>query len=100
MAVLDEVLCNVEYQPDGSTNSMFKQYMNNPKGFAFWRKIRMQYPDKKSRVFVDCVHYVSSSIISKNKRFISESPKKGLTILATPFGALLTAYIKRKVKQS
>lgn len=97
MAVLDEVLCNVEYQPDGSTNSMLKQYLNNPKGFAFWRKVRMQYPDNKYRIFVDCIHYVSSSMISKNRRFISESPKKGLTVLAIPFGVLLTAYIKKKV---
>ena len=26
MGVLDEVLCNVEYQEDGSTNTMFRQY--------------------------------------------------------------------------
>ena len=30
MVVLDEVLCNVEYQLDGSSNSMFRQYLNNP----------------------------------------------------------------------
>lgn len=44
LSVLNEVLCNVEYQPDGSSNSMLKQYLNNPKGFAFWRKVCMQYP--------------------------------------------------------
>ena len=37
LAVLDDVLCNVEYQPDGSSNNMFRQYLKNPKGFAFWR---------------------------------------------------------------
>ena len=98
LAVLDEILCNVEYQADGSSNNMLRQYVRNPKGFAFWRKVCMQYPESKKRVFMECVHYVSSSIISKNKRFIKESPKKGLTILAIPFGTLLTMYIYRKTK--
>ena len=34
-----DVLCNVEYQDDGSSATMWKQYVKNPKGFAFWRKI-------------------------------------------------------------
>lgn len=98
LSVLDEILCNVEYQADGSSNNMLKQYLRNPKGFAFWRKVCMQYPESKKRVFMECVHYVSSSIISKNRKFIAESPKKGLTILAIPFGVLLTIYIYKKAK--
>ena len=99
MAVLDEVLCNVEYQSDGSSMNMLKQYLKNPKGFAFWRKICMEYTDSKKRLFMECIHYVSSSIICKNKYFISESPKKCMTFLAIPFGILLTIYIKKNVKE-
>ena len=97
LAVLDEILCNVEYQAEGSSNTMLKQYLKNPKGFAFWRKVCMQYPESKKRVFMECIHYVSSSIISKNKRFVIESPKRLLTIVALPFGVLLTVYIYKKV---
>lgn len=96
MAVLDDVLCNVEYQEDGSTNNMLRQYRNNPKGFAFWRKIRMIYPDSKKRMVVDCIHYVSSSLLAKNNKFIKESPKKFLTVLSLPAGFMLTQYIKHK----
>lgn len=96
LAVLNEILCNVEYQAEGSSNSMLKQYIRNPKGFAFWRKICMQYPESEKRVFKDCIHYVSSSLISKNNHFIKESPRKTKTILAIPFGVLLTIYIKWK----
>lgn len=99
LAVLNKVLCNVDYLPDGSTNSMFREYLKNPRGFAFWRKIRMTYPDSTKRLVVDCIHYCSSSIISKNRSYIKESPKKILTVLCTPFGFLLTIYIKRKAKQ-
>lgn len=98
LAVLNDVLCNVEYQDDGSSNTMFGQYLKNPKGFAFWRKICMQYPESKKRLFMNCIHYVSSSIISGNRSFISESPKKFFTILAIPFGVVLTVYIRAKVK--
>lgn len=99
LAVLNEILCNVEYQPDGSSMNMLTQYIHNPKGFAFWRKVAMKYPEKKSRVFIDCIHYVSSSIICRNKNFIMESPEKILTILAVPFGVILTIYIFKKVNQ-
>ena len=98
MAVLNEVLCNVEYQEDGSSNNMLRQYLKNPKGFAFWRKVCMQYPISKKRTFIECIHYVSSSIISRNWKFVSESPRKGMTVLAIPFGILLTVYIRLKVK--
>lgn len=91
------VLCNVEYQPDGSSMNMLRQYLKNPKGFAFVRKENMKYINSTKRNFIDCIHYVSSSIIAGNRHFISESPKKLLTILAIPFGLLLTVYIKCKV---
>lgn len=98
LAVLNEVLCNVEYQADGSSNSMLKQYVCNPKGFAFWRKVCMQYPESEKRVFKDCIHYVSSSFLSKNSHFIKESPRKVKTILAIPGGIILTIYIKLKTR--
>ena len=90
MGVLDEVLCNVEYQEDGSTNTMFRQYLKNPKGFAYNRKIMMQYPISKKRLLMETIHYVSSSFISKNKNFVKESPRKLLTVLCIPAGWLLT----------
>lgn len=94
MAVLPEILCNVEYQSDGSSATMRKQYMKNPKGFAFWRKICMQYPESKKRKVIDCIHYCSSSFLAKNRHYIKESPCKMLTIICTPLGWGLTKYIK------
>ena len=98
LAVLNEVLCNVEYQPDGSSNNMFRQYLRNPKGFAFWRTVKMQYPESFKRLVMDCIHYCSSSQIARNRAYIKESPRKALTVLCTPAGWILTGYIRRKVK--
>lgn len=98
LAVLDEVLCNVEYQPDGSSGTMLKQYRQNPKGFAALRRIHMKYPVSKKRLFMDCVHYVSSCIFAGEKHFVKTSPRKLLTVLAVPFGCLLNLYIRDKTK--
>ena len=100
LAVLNEALCNVEYQDDGSSATMWKQYVNNPKGFAFWRKICMQYPMSKKRLWIDCIHYVSESIIAGNKRYIKESPRRIMTIITVPFGILLSIYTKIKAKNT
>ena len=96
LAVLDEVLVNVDYQPDGSSATMLKQYLKYPKGFAYWRKICMKYPESYKRLPIDCMHYVSSSLISGNRNYIRESPRKLLTVLMIPAGYMLTWYIKKK----
>lgn len=94
--ILNDVICEVEYQPDGSSGTMWKQYLANPKGFAFLRKTAMKYPTSNKRLIVDCIHYCSSSIIAKNKRYIKESPRKWLTVLCTPLGWILTFIVKWK----
>lgn len=96
--ILNEVVCEVEYQADGSTGTMWKQYLENPKGFAFLRRVAMQYPISKKRLIRDCIHYCSSSQIAKDKYYIQESPRKVLTVLCTPLGWLLTAFIRKKAK--
>lgn len=97
--VLNEVVCNVEYQADGSTGTMWNQYLKNPKGFAFLRKVAMQYPTSKKRLIQDCIHYCSSNQIAQNSRYIQESPQKLLTFFCVPFGWILTMVIRKKAKE-
>ena len=59
----------------------------------------MTYPIGKKRLFIDNIHYVSSSILAKNKSFIKESPTKLMTILSIPFGVALTIHILFKAKK-
>lgn len=99
LAVLPQILCNVEYQEDGSSGTMWKQYLKNPKGFAFWRKICMRYPESRKRKIVDCIHYCSSSQIAKDKWYIRESPAKFMTFLCSPLGVVLTMMVKHKARK-
>ena len=96
LAVLDQVVCEVEYQADGHSTGMWREYLRSPRGFAAWRKVCMQYPESKKRLLVDCMHYVSSSLIAGNRRFIQESPRKALTVLMVPAGILLAFVIRKK----
>lgn len=98
LAVLDHVVCEVEYQQDGHSTGMWREYLRSPRGFAFWRKVCMQYPTSAKRLLIDCMHYVSSSLIAGNRRFIQESPRKLLTVVMIPFGVLWTIYVKHKAR--
>ncbi len=96
LALLNEVLCIVEYMADGSSKNMLKQYKRNPKGFAFYRMENMKNPNAGLRFkFKECIHYVSTSLLAKNIKFVRESPCKILTVLAIPLGFILYKYIIR-----
>lgn len=97
LLILNEPLVTVEYQTDGSSYNMYNQYWKNPKGFSFFRKTEMIYAPTLKRRFISCIHYVASSIISKNYRFIKDSPKPIMTTLAIPFGYIWYRIIKHKV---
>lgn len=93
LLTLNQILCTVEYLPDGSSLNILKQYKKNPKGFAFSRLSEMKYGPTFFFRFKKAIHYVSSSLFSRNNKFIKESTSKSLTILAIPLGILLYLFI-------
>lgn len=98
LKILNECVCIVDYRYDGSSYNMYRQYIRNPKGFAFWRKEQMRHSINIKQRFKACIHYVSSSLLCKNKKFIEESPCKILTTIAVPFGVVLKHIIVKKSK--
>lgn len=89
LLILNKPVCIVEYLPDGSTRNIYKQYMNNPKGFAFERKIYMSNDVGALLKFRKCIHYVANSLMAKDRHFLRSSPKKRMTVCAFPFGVAL-----------
>ncbi len=94
----NDPLVVVDYQCDGSSASMYRQYWDKPKGIAFYRKTEIVCAPTLKRKFISCIHYVASSFICKNKRFIIESPRPFLTAIAIPLGYIWYLYIKFKIK--
>lgn len=99
LLTLNEPLVVVEYQDDGSSRNMYKQYWNNPKGFAFIRKQDMKYKKSCKRKIESCIHYVASSIRAQNWHFIQESPLPVLTILSIIPGIIWYFIIKYNVEK-
>ena len=100
LLTLNEPLVTVEYQLDGSSYNMYRQYWNNPKGFSFFRMTEMKCAPTFKRRFLSCVHYVASSIIAGNRHYLCESPKKLMTLAATPLGILWYFRIRHMVKSN
>ena len=97
--VLNENLRFVDYQPGGMSASMWKQYRSSPRSFAETRKLYLTFPDTGLRFrFRHCVHYVSSSVLAGNRRFLAESPAKALTLLAVPMGLALAGLTYYKTR--
>jgi glycosyltransferase involved in cell wall biosynthesis len=95
---LNKNLCFVDYQSDGMAAGIYKQFIDSPRSFAELRRVYMtskHLPLK--RKFVDAAHYVSSSIFSRDTKFIKNSPKPLLTIAAIPLGIIIHAIILFKL---
>ena len=89
-------MCVVDYQPDGMTNTVIRQYLRSPKSFRETRLYEMRIQKAPAKfILKKTIHYVSSCILS-GEPCICASPRKLLTMLMYPFGVLLTAYIKIK----
>lgn len=97
LLTLNEPLAIVEYLPDGSSFNMYRQYWNNPKGFAYFRTVEMVSWKTWQKKFKSCIHYVSHSIRNRNARFLKETPLKIMTLIAIPFGVALYVLTKYKV---
>ncbi len=93
--VLNENLRFVEYQPEGMSNSILKQFRNSPNSFAEIRKLYLSFPDTSWKFRLrHSIHLVSSCTLAGNPlRAFRESPWKLLTAAALLPGLLLTGYI-------
>ena len=100
LLLLNENLCYVEYQPDGMTFNIYKQYVNSPKSFSELRRLLMSRKDVSVGFkFKQAIHYVSSEVRCRNRHWLKDSPQKTLTILAMPLGVLLYFYVSYKANK-
>ncbi len=98
LLVVNANLCIVDYQQtDSMSANIFRQYVDSPRSFSKLRRLEMQLKrsDLKNRMRVT-IHYIATSLISRNRNFISESPLAILTLALLPLGILLYIYIMVK----
>lgn len=94
--LLNEILCNVEYQvgADSMSQAIWKQYINSPRSFAKLRLLEMvlKHNTFKNKVRV-CIHYVASCFFSKDRQWLYNSPLKALTVFVAPLGLCLALIV-------
>lgn len=94
--VLNEPVCVVEYQPDGMSRNIFKQYVDSPNSFAELRRLCMKFENAPLKFRIkNAIHYDSSCILAgKVCDIVKRSENPFLTAIMTPFGVLLAMIIK------
>lgn len=100
LLVLNEPLVIVDYQDDGSSRMMWKQYWNNPQGFMHTREVNLRYDMPFTRRLRLCTHYVSHAIRAKQWKRIFISPEPILTTALLPLGIALYFYTWYKVNRN
>lgn len=98
LLIMNEPICVVDYQDTGSSATMWKQYYNNPKGFAFFRKNEMKYQHGLA-LLKTYVHYISSCFISKEYFNIFDVSNKLLTLFTIFPGMILSIVVKYKARR-
>ncbi len=100
LLALNEPLVIVEYQLDGSSYNMYRQYWNNPNGFMFLRKEHMKYYQSIMKKFKSGVHYVSHCLRARRFNELLATPCPVLTFAAIPFGVFLYFFTWSKVRSN
>lgn len=98
LAVLDRVVCLVEYMPDGSTHNMTRQYYRNPNGFRYGRLVTLSGQNNSLKgTLKTYIHYAAESILA-GKPIVKDAPSRLLGLLSIPFGWALAQYIRRSCR--
>lgn len=92
----NEIFCIVEYQSEGSTHTIFKQYRQSPKGFAYVRIMQIRYSYSLSDKIRNFGHLISSAVFADDYFLPFQAGNKILAIISFPLGILLNIYIRIK----
>ena len=89
--VLNKEICIVDYQEDGMTANIFRQYYNSPNSFLEIRKQYFSFSDRTMKSDIkNMIHLVSSSLLARRYlKELYESKHKVLMLLCTVPGLLL-----------
>ncbi len=95
----NEIYCIVEYQNEGSSNTILRQYKQSPKGFAYARKMHIKHSGSIYQILKSYMHLISSAIFSKDisLAFMQVNPLMAFVML--PFGIIFNIYVRWKIKK-
>lgn len=90
---VNQCFCLVEYQPDGMTANIWKQYRNSPNSFAELRKVILQAPGLSSRYRLKTAAHLVAECLLARRSPMKNSPSKFLTLISFPLGFVFAIII-------
>lgn len=96
LLTMNEPLAVVEYQSDGSSLNMYRQYKLNPQGFVYDRKLVLSNNPRLLKKAKYCCHYIANKLLACQFDIISDSPAPLMTFVMLPIGFLWYAFIQYK----
>lgn len=97
LLVVNQCISFVEYQQDGMSAGMYKQYYNSPNSWCEYRKQLLRYGHSSIKYKMrQMIHYQSSCIFAhkKLKERILGVNYPGLAIICMPLGGLLNIWVR------
>lgn len=95
MLIMNRAICVVNYQTDGMSTDIIRQYAESPRSFAELRCMMISM--ERASVWYklkNTVHLVSSALLAKEPGRLWKTPHKGLSLLALVPGALLAIGVR------
>ena len=83
-----ETFCYCEYLDDGLTRNKINIIKKNPKGYTLVKSQSFELSKNIIPKIKHCIMYIAGSILSRDRKFIENSPNKFMTILCYPLGWL------------
>lgn len=97
-AILNKALAVVEYQLDGSSLNMYKQYVRNPQGTIYDRTLILKDHPKLLKRVKYCSHFIAAKLIAKEYNIIKSSPALIMTTFLLPLGIMEYFFIMYKFR--
>lgn len=93
-----DIIYICDYLDDGLTKGNWNLLKRNPMGYAMLYNHKLKFTKNFKDKFNYACQHIALSIIGKEYKYIFDSNAKGMTLLALPFGFILSLRRKRQFK--
>lgn len=92
----NQIWANIDYQPDGSSATINKQYFVSPRGFRFAKFNEYEQSTVMLYRIRALIHYGFTSLILNDPLFFKKSPNPILSLILYPFSMFF--YLNKKIR--
>ena len=97
LVTMNEPLIVVEYQADGSSATVLKQYFQSPLGFRALREVNIRYAIRAKHRLKNIIHYGFSSLVARDFGYILHTPTPFWSLLMLPASVGLYLWLRLRL---